>query len=537
MEHLDEVKNNDTDATSEVSAPRPGLALVPQDVAVEQVGNVAEAATADACIAAAVVPGVGVGDDHTGLMVVSGDVLLASGEDAALDVDAEALLRRPDLTDACVVEAATTDARIAAPVVPGVGDGVDHAGRATVAASAPLASSDEVALDAEAEELLARPDLTDAFLESIERRGLVGERDAALALFLSGITRVQEKPISVVVDSGSCSGKSELCHRVGEYFPPTDREEVSRLTAAGLEGRAPDLDHRILVLSELLAAKDAAYSLRVLISERKFATTRSSSTGKAITHQSKASLAVWMTTAVDDVDEELATRLLKISMDSSSAQTRAVIERQALEAASLPDPQRRAREDRELRVWQLAMAKIRAHEVVVPQARELLVHFEKAHASDRRSFPVLRSLVQGIALLHQRTRARAADGDALLTSDDDVAIARRLWTSPSIGADARSNALLDQIREAFAGEAFSASEVAREVTCAPDTARRKLNSLEELGWIERVGTGRGRIGARWRMVSAPPMVRELNPPSSESHASARSSARPGHEVGHVAAVQ
>ena len=533
MEHLDEVKNNDTDATSEVSAPRPGLALVPRDP-VEEVASEAEAATADVFTAAQIAAAVGGGHDHGGPVTAAASTALDPSNEAALDAEAVELPRRPDLTDAREVEAATTDANIMAAVVPGVGGGDEHAGLMVVGGGAPLDSSD-AALDAEAEELLRRLDLTDAFLESIGRRGLVGERDAALALFLSGITRVLEKPISVVVNGGSSSGKNELCRKVGEYFPPAAREDVSRLTAAGLEAWAPDLDHRILVLSELLAAKDAAYALRVLISERKLATTRSSSTGKATTHRSKASLALWMTTAVDDVDEELATRLLKVSTDCSCTQTRAVLQSQAREAASIPDPRRREREDRELQVWQLAMAKIRAHHVVVPQANELLAYFEKAHTSDRRSFPLLLSLVQGIALLHQRTRELTAG--SLLASDDDVAIARRLWTSHSVGADAQANALLDQLREAFAGEPFSASEVAREATCAPDTARRKLNSLEELGWIERVGTSRGRIGARWRLVGAPPMVREINPPSSETDASARSSASPGYEVGHLAAVQ
>jgi hypothetical protein len=436
MEHFDEVKN-DADAASEVCAPHPGLVLVPRDP-VEEVASEAEAATADVHIAATVVPGVGGGEDHAGL--------------------------------------------------------------ATVAASAPLASSDEAALDAEAEDLLTRPDLTDAFLESIGRRGLVGERDAALALLASAVTRVQEKPISVVLKGEPAGGKSALCRAVLKYLPFDAHSEQSRVTPAALEALAPELDHKVLFLSEMMAANRAAYALRILISEGKLATTRCSSNGLARTQESNSAVAVWTTTAMDEVEYQLETRLLEIAVDDSHEQTEAVVERMASEAAALPDAETEKKRARELLVWQRGLGRLGPARVFVPHAEGLTGLFKGAPTRARRDFPRLLSLIKGLTLLHQRQRHELPSG-ALVAADQDVDIALKLWRSRCIGVNAEANTVLDRLLEAFGGRNFTAAEAGHALGYRSDTARRKLNEQVDLGWVERVQGGRGRSGGRWRVMT------------------------------------
>ena len=70
------------------------------------------------------------------------------------------------------------------------------------------------AIVAEAEQMLAAPDLIDRISADIEAAGVAGEEDLRLTLYLIGVSRLLPRPLAGIVQGQSSSGKSYTIERV-----------------------------------------------------------------------------------------------------------------------------------------------------------------------------------------------------------------------------------------------------------------------------------------------------------------------------------
>jgi len=188
-------------------------------------------------------------------------------------------------------------------------------------------------------------------VQKIGEIGIIGEKHNCLVLFLAGITKDFDKPVSVLEKGASSTGKSELLKAVTTLFPP---ECV--LTRSSLSGKAPvhgseELSGRILYIPEYRGAKDALYFTRLLQSEgeiaHEYATVVGPDRGTVVASRKGTPVIVTATTN-QRVFEDDETRFLSIQADDSSEQTQEVI------AARLsPDAVEHREED--LAVWHEAI--------------------------------------------------------------------------------------------------------------------------------------------------------------------------------------
>lgn len=116
-----------------------------------------------------------------------------------------------------------------------------------------------------------------------------------------------------------------------------------------------------------------------------------------------------MTTARENIEEELETRLLVTLADESYSQSRVVITAQARRAAG-EGPERVS--DAELAKWRALQTCLRLgpREVVVPFAAIVAEHTDLRQVRIRRDFPGLMSLTKASALLHRFQRQTDSQG-------------------------------------------------------------------------------------------------------------------------------
>ncbi len=102
------------------------------------------------------------------------------------------------------------------------------------ATCASLESMDSEAV-AEAEDVLSRcPSILELVYEDAQAVGVVGEHATVLTLYLAGVSRLLSKPMSVIVQGSSSSGKSFVVESVAELFPDESKLIAQQMTPNSL---------------------------------------------------------------------------------------------------------------------------------------------------------------------------------------------------------------------------------------------------------------------------------------------------------------
>jgi hypothetical protein len=254
--------------------------------------------------------------------------------------------------------------------------------------------------------VLRDPKLVNRILEDLGRF-TVGESTNKLTAYLAAVSRKLEDPLAILVQSSSSAGKSSLVDAVLSLVPEEERLSYSAVTGQALfYAGATELRHKVLSVSEHEGAREAGYALKLLQSERGL---RIASTGKdavtgrmqSHTYEVQGPVAIFLTTAASDVDEELANRCITLHVDEGQEQTRAIHDVQR-RARTLEGLQQRHGLER-LRVLHQNMQRLLAPLAIVnPFAMEL--SFTAVNTRARRDHKKYLGLIEAIALLHQHQR-------------------------------------------------------------------------------------------------------------------------------------
>lgn len=255
--------------------------------------------------------------------------------------------------------------------------------------------------------LLRDPRLLDRILEDFERVGVVGEQTNLLLGYVASISRKLERPLAVVIQSSSAAGKSSLMDAVLDFVPEEDRMSFSAMTGQSLYymGGA-SLRNKVLSVAEEAGAERASYALKLLQSEGALtiaSTGKDPGTGRLVSQEYRVEgpVAIMMTTTAIDVDEELLSRCIVLSVDEGPEQTKAIHEKQRA-AMSLEGRLRRHERARLLRLHQNVQRLVRPLLAVNPFASEMAYSDHRVRA--RRDHRKLLVLIEAIALLHQHQR-------------------------------------------------------------------------------------------------------------------------------------
>jgi hypothetical protein len=277
---------------------------------------------------------------------------------------------------------------------------------------------------AAAGELLQAPDILELFAASCRERGLVGEDRTAKLLFLAGVSRLLERPVSCVVKGASSSGKSVTVETVFAHFPSSAYYALSSMSERSLAYSNEPLSHRILILYEAagMASELTTYLMRSLLSEGQIRyetveKTRDGMQPRLIERAGPTGLI--LTTTGANLHPENETRMLSLTVRDDPVQTvgvlRSLAERARGEAAEPPD----YTPWHALQTW-LELAGCR--QVTIPYAGELAIQADARAVRLRRDFGAVLNLVRAHAMLHQATRPRDAQGRISATLADYAAV-------------------------------------------------------------------------------------------------------------------
>lgn len=256
-------------------------------------------------------------------------------------------------------------------------------------------------------DLLRDPQLIDRLLEDFEAVGVVGEKDNLFVAHLAAVSRKLDHPLAVVIQSSSAAGKSSLMEAVLAFMPEEDRLSFWAMTGQALYYMGgSSLRNKVLSIAEEAGVERASYALKLLQSEGALtiaSTGKDPGTGRLVSHEYRVEgpVAIMMTTTAIDVDDELLSRCLVLSVDESPAQTKAIQDRQRAQT-TLEGRLRQRERGRALRLHQNAQRLLRPLLVVNPFAAEMTFNDHRVRA--RRDQGKLLGLVESLALLHQHQR-------------------------------------------------------------------------------------------------------------------------------------
>jgi hypothetical protein len=235
-----------------------------------------------------------------------------------------------------------------------------------------------------------------------------------------------------VLQASPASGKSALLDAALRLVPDEDRLAFSAITGRSLFYVSRDaLAHKVLAISEEDGAGSALYALKLLSSEGSLSiasTAKDTKTGRlsTATYEVAGPVALLMTTTSLNVDEELLSRCILLSVDEGRDHTRA-IHREQRRRLGLDVLVGGGDADRVVKIHHDAQRLLRPLRLVIPDT--LTIPFADHRVGHRRDFAKVLGLVQALALLrqHQR-RVRETDGGVkyVEATEADVADALRL---------------------------------------------------------------------------------------------------------------
>ena len=365
---------------------------------------------------------------------------------------------------------------------------------------------------AEADVLLADPNLLKRVVTDIEAVGVVGERRLAATLYLVGSSVQLPKPLAAIVRGSSSSGKSYIVETVASLFPPEVVLRATSLTTNALYYFPPGtLRHRFIVAGERSRLEDddraeATRALREMIESGRLSKAVPVKEHDRMTTQvieQEGPIAYVETTSLGQLFDEDANRCLLLATDEQEAQTRRILTATAAAATGRdrPDLER-------VRAIHYAVQRMLPRcAVVIPFADEVGALYPTERLDARRSFRHLLNLVSASALLHFRQRERATGG-AIVATVNDYAVAERLARGPfgaaASGVSDGAREFLAALRSRFGEEGFSTTEAQ---TVGPGARRVRYSRLRELnaaGAVEQTEAPRGAVPARWRLTGNDP---------------------------------
>jgi hypothetical protein len=283
----------------------------------------------------------------------------------------------------------------------------------------------------EAETILHQPHLVGIIQQDIEALGVAGERDLALTIYLTGLSRQLDKPLAARVHGPTASGKSYLISAVTGLFPPETVLQATQITPQALYYLEPGaLRHRFIVAGERSRLQndetaEATRALRELLSAGRLVKLRSLG-GETRSIEQTGPIAFLESTSLPKVFDEDANRCLTLCTDERPEQTHRIIHSLAQHYLGRGHGIDRERIRQRHFALQRLLQPLR---VVIPYADRLAELMDCGRVELRRSFPQLLSMIQVVTLLHQYQRARD-EQDRLVATAADYRLARQLLLQP-----------------------------------------------------------------------------------------------------------
>jgi hypothetical protein len=350
--------------------------------------------------------------------------------------------------------------------------------------------------------------ILDRFSESLHRLGLVGEDRVARLVFLSIVSRLLGRPVSVAVKGPSSSGKSIVVQRTAAHFPPSAYMARTGMSERALAYSEEPLSHRMLLIYEAagLSGDFASYLVRTLLSEGRlsYETVEKTSDGlKAKLIEREGPTGLIVTTTAVNLHPENETRLLSVTVTDTPEQTRAVL-------AALAAP---ADISGDFKTWHALQRWLEGAErrVVIPYASALVDLIPPVAVRLRRDAATVLNLIRAHTILHQATREKDPDGPVLATLEDYAAVRELVVDLVSDAVDATVPKTMRETVAAVSEDLTTEvetthSKVSRRLGLDKSAGRRRVEGAISRGYVRNLETGKGRMA---RLVLGDPLPDEV----------------------------
>ena len=363
----------------------------------------------------------------------------------------------------------------------------------------------------EALEFLQAPGLVRNLQADMEELGYVGEERGKLLMYLVGVSRKLESPMSAIIRSQSGAGKSGLAGLVAQLVPPEDVVHYSRVSAHALAyAEKTAYKHKLLVMEERVGGEAADYYIRIMQSGhviRQSVTIKDPNTGKMVAQdvEVEGPIAYIETTTASVLNAENTSRCFEVYLDESEEQTARIHQRQREAKGMLR--LRTTDRQRLIERHHNAQRMLEKMPVVIPYAGHLT--FPTKWLRTRRDNERFLSLIEASAFLHQYQRprkiARDSSGEEIAYIEATLEDYRTAYELAQTVLKASLHELSPVARELLdkfshlEGE-FTRREV-RELTGW--SQRRVLDALGELEGMEYVAKTTGANGTTMRYTVLP----------------------------------
>jgi hypothetical protein len=288
------------------------------------------------------------------------------------------------------------------------------------------------------QERIARdPQLLRRKIDAVNMLGVVGERrNIGIVLIIIDSRMIlgtdQPETLAGINIGHAGAGKSSSMKRPLRLYPEDQIIILTSATANSLYNHGGNLSHHVLILEEACEFKlngGVVKVFRVLFSEGSASHSRTIRIGANFCTETvtvEGPIAFLSTTNTPTLEAQLADRLVKISPDTSEAQTRLIMQVKALEAAGVQP----CLTEQDIKLWQDVHRSLMPCQVVVQYAPKIYDHLSQGRyaLSARRAFPRFLSAIKAITILYQHQRQRDAAG-RLIAEMADYAMAYQLFSS------------------------------------------------------------------------------------------------------------
>jgi len=355
--------------------------------------------------------------------------------------------------------------------------------------------------------LAEAPDLLKTLRAELRRNGVVGSLNNMLIVYLAIVSRLFQRPVSLVLKGLSCGGKSETVDAIVAFFPASACHELTSASDKALIYSSESFKHRILVVHEATGMSDAmSHLLRVLLSQGCIVheTTVAKTGGgfETIRTKKEGPTGLITTTTAFQLHPENETRVLSLTVKDTQKQTEEIFLAQAEEDRIEPD----------FRAWHALQdwLTVGPTKVTIPYSKSLAALMVGIAPRLRRDFPTLLSLIRAHALLHRHTRT-VRNGKIVAKVADYRAVWKLVKTVIAIGVEATVSNETRKTVEAVAKITAARADVtlatlAAKLDLHKTSVSRRVTVAAELGYLIKVGISEGKKGT---IALGDPMPEEI----------------------------
>jgi hypothetical protein len=366
-------------------------------------------------------------------------------------------------------------------------------------------SRPKLSIEDKALQVLKDPDFFGQVRQAVERDGLVGEVQNALAIYVMALSSLRDLPLNVLVKGPSAGGKNFLASRVLRLFPTTAIREITSASETAWNYAGDYFRNKVVYLHERNKGSGAVHPIRLLISERKITrivTAREGGTWVKKEFVAEGPIAAISTSTRDRIEVDDETRHVSLWIDESKEQNRRISKRKLSPLEPLGTEQ--------IQIWHAVynlVSKRASAPIVFPEWFNKIA--DKTYDGDisvRRYFPAFLEVVRMVGLL--RSFQKQPEDFEMEESIDltfiDYAIAAYIFDDIFVASFNRDEECIktaktvESIASTQNDEPVDANQLAKYLEISYDKASAKLRSAVEAGTIEQANTPERNNSKRYR---------------------------------------